>query len=312
LERPAYLRLPLEGLGVGADVACSGRFKIPARQSPLKPLRPRALTAHILIAVMARRRLRANGTPAPRGRRTPKPPPTEEQLAELEKLTDQLPEPLRAFRDRGLLTPVRRFRLEEAIRHRTRTLVPVLHGVHDPHNQAAVMRSCEALGLQEFHFIQSTAGSSLHASPRITQNAHRWIDVIEHADFASAQSKLRDRGLTCYAAAFDENAIPLQEMDFARPLALLFGNESRGLPEEIIEACDGTFVIPLYGLSQSLNISVAAAVTLTWAVEARRRAWGSPGDLITEEQMELRRSFYETALRGHLPDDLRRSFDSID
>ena len=120
---------------------------------------------------MTKRRLRVDGTPSPRGGRTPKPPPTEEQLADLERLTDQFPESLRAFRDRGLLNPVRRFRLEEAIRHRSRTLVPVLHGVHNPHNQAAVMRSCEALGLQEFHFIQSVAGGSLHANPRITQNA---------------------------------------------------------------------------------------------------------------------------------------------
>jgi len=261
---------------------------------------------------MTKRRLRADGTPSPRGGRTPKPPPTEEQLAELERLTDQFPESLRAFRDRGLLNPVRRFRLEEAIRHRSRTLVPVLHGVHDPHNQAAVMRTCEALGLQEFHFIQSTAGSSLHANPRITQNAHRWIDVIEHADFASAQGKLRERGLACYAASFEEDAVPLQEMDFTRPLAILFGNESKGLPEEIIEACDRTFVIPLYGLSQSLNISVAAAVTLTWAVEARRHAWGDPGNLTPEEQMELRWRFYETALRGNLPDDLRQSLDNPD
>ena len=261
---------------------------------------------------MTKRRLRADGTPSPRGGRTSKPPPTKEQLAELERLTDGFPEPLRAFRNRGLLNPVRRFRLEEAIRHRSRSLMPVLHGVHDPHNQAAVMRSCEALGLQEFHFIQSTAGSSLHASPRITQNAHRWIDVIEHTDFASTERDLRHRGLALYAAAFDESAVPLPEMDFTRPLALLFGNESRGLPEEIIEACDGTFVIPLYGLSQSLNISVAAAVTLTWAVEARRRVWGNPGDLTTEEQMQLRRRFYETALRGDLPDDLRQKLDNID
>ena len=255
---------------------------------------------------MARRRLRADGTPAPRGGRTPKPPPTEEQLAELERLTDGFPEELRVFRDRDLLNPVRRFRLEEAIRQRSRTLVPVLHGVHDPHNQAAVMRSCEALGLQEFHFIRSTAGRSLNASPRVTQNAHRWIDVIEHDNFDDAQNTLRDRGLGLYAAAFTDTAIPLRKMDFTRPMAILLGNESKGLPREIIEACDGTFVIPLYGLSQSLNISVAAAVTLTWAVEARRRAWGSPGDLTAEEQMELRRRFYETALRGNPPESLQQ------
>ena len=261
---------------------------------------------------MTKRRLRADGTPSPRGGRTPKPPPTEEQLAELERLTDQFPESLRAFRDRGLLNPVRRFRLEEAIRHRTRTLVPVLHGVHDPHNQAAVMRSCEALGLQEFHFIQSMEGRPLHASSRVTQNAHRWIDVIEHSDFASAQNQLRDRGLTFCAAAFNEGALPLTEMDFTRPMAILFGNESKGLPNEIVDACDGTFIIPLYGLSQSLNISVAAAVTLSWAVESRRRTWGSPGDLGPAEQMKLRWRFYETALRGDLPDDLRQPLDNID
>jgi len=261
---------------------------------------------------MTKRRLRADGTPSPRGGRTPKPPPTEEQLAELERLTDQFPETLRAFRDRGLLNPVRRFRLEEAIRHRSRTLVPVLHGVHDPHNQAAVMRSCEALGLQEFHFIQSVAGGSLHANPRITQNAHRWIDVIEHADFTGAQNQLRDRGLAFYAAAFNEGALPLTEMDFTKPMAILFGNESKGLPNEIVDACDGTFIIPLYGLSQSLNISVAAAVTLSWAVESRRRAWGEPGDLTPEEGMELRRRFYETALRGSLPDDLQLPVEKLD
>lgn len=255
---------------------------------------------------MTKRRLRADGTPSPRGGRTPKPLPTEEQLVELDRLTDELPADLRAFRDRGLLNPVRRFRLEEAIRHRSRTLVPVLHGVHDPHNQAAVMRSCEALGLQEFHFIQSTSGRSLHASPRVTQNAHRWIDVIEHAEFADVQDLLRERRMALYAAAFNEDAVPLQEMDCTRPLAMVFGNESQGLPDDIIDACDGTFVIPLYGLSQSLNVSVAAAVTLSWVVEARRRAWGSPGDLDPEDQMKLRRRFYETALRGKLPDDLQR------
>ena len=252
---------------------------------------------------MAKRRLRADGTPSPRGSRTPKPPPTAEQLAQLEELTDALPADLRAYRDRGLLNPVRRFRLEEAIRHRTRTLVPVLHGVHDPHNQAAVMRTCEALGLQEFHFIRSPRGRSLRASPRVTQNAHRWLDIIEHAAFGEAEVSLRDRGLSIYAAAFHEGAVPLHELDFTRPTAILLGNESKGLPREIVAACDGALVIPLYGLSQSLNISVAAAVTLTWAVEARSRAWGSPGDLTPEEQMVLRRRFYETALRGRIPND---------
>ncbi len=254
-----------------------------------------------------RNRPRSDGSRAPRARRTRKPEPTPEEMAALEKLTDGLPEELRAFRDRGWLSAKRRFYLERALRHRTRSLVVVLHGVHDPHNQAAVMRSCEALGVQEIEIV-AEAGEPFRPSGRVTQNAHRWLDLASRADFATAAAGLRRRGLRLMAA--DPGGTPLAEVDFTRPTALVFGNESRGLPSAVQAACDGSFSIPMYGLSQSLNVSVAAGVVLHQAIEQRRRSWGGPGDLGEEERDELRRRFYLQAARGKVPDDLRRQLAS--
>ncbi len=250
-----------------------------------------------------RHKLRSDGTRAHRGRRTPRPAPTATELAELERLTDALPAALRAFRDRDLLRPARRFRLEQALARRTRTLTVVLHGVHDPHNQAAVMRTCEALGVQEVHVVE-TDQPPLRPSPRVSQNAHRWLDLVHHPDLAAACRELGGRGFRLAAAGFGRRAVPLVELPATRPLALVLGNESRGLTAAEQGACDLTFSIPLHGLSQSLNVSVAAGVALGWLIEARRRTWGGPGDLSDEERMALRARFYAVAAGAKLPPDL--------
>ncbi len=255
-----------------------------------------------------RNRPRSDGSQAPRARRTPKPDPTPDELAELERLTDSLPAPLRAFRDRGLLSTKRRFYLERAIRNRTRSLVVVLHGVHDPHNQAAVMRTCEALGVQEI-VVVAEAGERWRPSGRVTQNAFRWLDLVPQPDFESAAGDLRGRGVRLLAASFEGR--PLEEVDFTPPTALVFGNESRGLPEAVSSACDGGFSIPMHGLSQSLNISVAAGVALHSAVQARRRAHGGTGDLSEEEREALRLRFYLQAAGAKVPDDLRRELEAL-
>jgi len=259
---------------------------------------------------MARRnRPRSDGSSAPRARRTPKPDPTPDELAELERLTDRLPAPLRAFRDRDLLSTKRRFYLEQAIRNRTRSLVAVLHGVHDPHNQAAVMRTCEALGILEL-VVVAEAGEPFRPSGRVTQNAFRWLDLTPRPDFDSAAAALRVRGLRLLAASLDGE--PLGTVDFTQRTALVFGNESRGLPPPVLAACDCRFSIPMYGLSQSLNISVAAGVALHWAVEARRRVHGESGDLDETERAELRRRFYLQAAGAKMPEDLRRELDELE
>ncbi|TNF82756.1 MAG: TrmH family RNA methyltransferase, partial [Acidobacteria bacterium] len=185
-----------------------------------------------------------DGSPAYRSTRTPKPAPPPESLAELEAMTDAFPPELRAYRDQHLLTPQRRFYLEQALGHRTRTLATILAGTHDPHNQAAVMRTCESLGIQEVHL--ALGDETFRPSPKVTQNAHRWLDVVSHPDFATVVDSLHGRGFEIFAAALEDRAESLYEIDFTHPVAVVFGSEPNGLPAGIREACDGSFHIPMY------------------------------------------------------------------
>ncbi len=258
-----------------------------------------------------RKKVRADGTRVPRRSYVPRPDPPEGGLERLEAFTDTLPEALRAFRDLSLIGAERRFRFEEAISNRTRTLVPVLHGVHDPHHQAAVIRSAEALGVLEMHVIE-TAAAPFVPSERITQASDRWTETHFHEDPKAAFEALRARGFTILATALREDALPLHEVDFTRPTALLLGNESSGLPEEVVEAADGAVMIPIYGLAQSFNVSVAAALILAHAVDRRRAAWGSPGDLDEGQQASLRLRYYRKAAGRRIPPSLREALDALE
>lgn len=254
-----------------------------------------------------RRKINADGSPVPRSRRTPRPPPSAEALEAFEAFTDTLPEPLRAFREFNLLSPTRRLVIEQVLETRTRSLCLVLYGLHDPHNQAAVIRTSEAMGFQEIHFI-TVPGAPFKPSERVTQSAHRWVDLVFHQDFEAAAASLRKRGKRILAAALVEGAMPLHEVDTVRPTALVLGREAKGLPQEVVAACDGAFSIPMYGLTTSLNVSAAAAIVAAHAVEVRRRAWGGPGDLLPEEKMALRRRFYSRAA-GKVPPSLQARLD---
>ncbi len=253
-----------------------------------------------------RRKVHADGTPVPRRGHVPRPEPGEDELSALDALTDTLPEPLRAFRDLCLLGAGRRARIEAAIAHRTRSLTLLLHEIHDPHNQAAILRTSEALGVVEVHRVE-TETAPFRPSTRVTQAAHRWLEVHHHPNFEAAVSALRARGLTVLALALGEGARPLHEVDLLAPTAFVLGNEARGLPADAIARCDAMVQVPIYGLSQSFNVSVTAAIVLARAIEARRAAFGSPGDLSEDERMLLRLRYYRTAAGRAMPPSLARA-----
>ncbi|MDF1563233.1 MAG: RNA methyltransferase [Deltaproteobacteria bacterium] len=258
-----------------------------------------------------RKKLHADGTPVPRRTAVSRPKVPEEELEKLEALTDTLPEALQQFRALGIIGAERRYRIEEALRHRTRTLLPLLQGIHDPHNQAAVIRSSEALGIQEIHVVDSVK-APFRPSPRVTQSTHRWTEVHVHPEPEVAVERLRARGFSVLATALRDDALPLHEVDFKRPTAVLLGNESTGLSEELVDAADGAVMIPIYGLAQSYNVSVAAALTLAAAVEQRRRAWGSPGDLDEASKALLRLRYYRSAAGRRVPPSLAVRLDELE
>lgn len=178
-----------------------------------------------------------------------------------------------------LLTDRRRARIDEVLAQRTRTVVPVLDGLYDPHNVAAVLRSADAFGAQEVHIIEGE--EPLLASSRVTQGADRWLDIVRHRDPRGCVRGLKERGYAVYAAMMDGHTQP-EELAAMPRVALIFGSEHSGVSDAVLELCDGRYTIPMRGFSQSLNVSVAAALTLYAATRGRG------GDLAADDLLALR------------------------
>ena len=176
-------------------------------------------------------------------------------------------------------------RIEEVLSRRTRDLILVLEGVHDPHNVAACLRTAEGLGLQEVHVI---APGDYHPHKKVSQGADKWLDIHRHRTAEAAAAALRGRGYRLFAAALTPGACSIDDIDFTRKTAVVLGNEHEGVSDTLKVLCDGAFVIPMRGFTQSFNISVAAAVTVYHATRARAAALGPAGDLSLEDKDALR------------------------
>jgi len=164
-------------------------------------------------------------------------------------------------------------------------LTVVLDGVHDPHNISAVLRSCDGFGIQHVHILGDS--QSLPVNPAITRGCHKWLTIHYHSSPQECAQALRSKGFRLWAAVPDRNAKPLHEIDFSRETALVFGAERDGLSAKMLEMCDGRYFIPMAGFSQSLNISVAAAVSLYAGACARRATLGADTDLSPGEAAAL-------------------------
>jgi tRNA (guanosine-2'-O-)-methyltransferase len=211
------------------------------------------------------------------------------------KGTDGIP-PARVCAELGsLLLDDRRARIDDAAASRLGGLRVVLENLHDPHNGAAVLRSAEAFGVQRVEVIETV--EPFRYSSTVTQGCEKWLDVVRHKTLAAAVAGLRADGFAIYAAV-PGAAVALDDLDFSRPAAVMVGNEHEGLTGEAMAAADVRFGIPMYGLTQSLNLSVATALIVERASTLRRRALGAPTDLSEDAILELRARFYAASVRG--------------
>ncbi len=205
-------------------------------------------------------------------------------------------DPARACAALGpLLLDDRRARIDAAAASRLGGLRVVIENLHDPHNGAAVLRSAEAFGVQRVDVIDGS--KPFRFSSTVTQGCEKWLDVVRHRTLAAAMATLRADGFLVYAAVPDATAV-LDDLDFARPAAVMVGNEHEGLSAQAIAAADVRFGIPMYGMTRSLNLSVAAALTIERAAALRRRALGAAGDLDAVAVLALRARFYAASVRG--------------
>ncbi len=146
----------------------------------------------------------------------------------------------------------------------------------DPHNAAAVVRSAEAMGAMHVHAVQASE-DALNA-PETTQGAYCWVHTHHHDSLEELLAVRESAGLYLAGATMD-GSLTVEELPADRPLCLLFGNEGDGLSAQARAACDVTFRIPMVGMSESMNLSVAAALALYSTTRARRAHLERPGDL---------------------------------
>lgn len=170
-------------------------------------------------------------------------------------------------------TDRRRQRVAAVLARRQPDLTVVLEDVHDPHNVSAVLRSCDAVGVTAVHLVYVADVPPERVFARTTSaSAAKWIETVWHESIDDCYAALREQGFTVLATAVSRESQDLYNVDLCRPIALVFGNEMRGVSERAVTTANGTVAIPMMGMVQSLNISVACAVVLYEALRQRRAA----------------------------------------
>ena len=154
----------------------------------------------------------------------------------------------------------RRERLMEVIERRLESVTVIFDAPHDPHNGAAVLRTCEAFGIQTLHVVERR--EPFLAAGSVARSAEKWVDVEAHVDAESAIAAVRAKGMLLVGAHPDGELLPADLADIPR-FALVLGNERDGITEELAQACDRRVRVPMRGFVESLNVSVTAAILLS-------------------------------------------------
>ena len=216
----------------------------------------------------------------------------------------------------------RQARIAEVVAARTVRVVPVLERAHDLGNVNAVLRSAEGLGYGAAHLVglQGEAAAwlarreldetgpgggrltgRLGRARRQSQGADKWLDLHVWPDARAACDALKARGYRIVATHLDARAVPIAEIDFTVPTALVFGNERDGVSRDLLDRADANVVLPIDGFIQSYNVSVAAALALYHARRDRITRQGRHGDLSDAERAALTAHFYVRSVRAAAP-----------
>ena len=172
------------------------------------------------------------------------------------------------------LTEARRARFATVLQDRMHWVTAVTEDLYDPHNISAVLRSCDGFGLQTAHIIE--VNNPYRVSPGVAKGAAKWLDIERHQNTSEALRALKSRGFAiCCTTPHTDDTTP-ENLPIDRPLALVFGSEGPGISDEARAEADYFVRIPMFGFTESYNISVAAALTLQSVTQRVRAASDLP------------------------------------
>lgn len=187
----------------------------------------------------------------------------------------------------GYLTEERKERFLEVLKNRTKFLTVAIEDVYQMHNTSAIIRSCDVFGIQEVHVVEDRFSKRLDKS--IAVGAEQWVDVHKYQSTGECVSRLKDQGYQIMATTPHDDSLLLPDFFPKKKTALFFGTEKEGLSEEVMQQADGFLKIPMVGFSESLNVSVSAAIIIQELAHKVRNSnvnWQLSEDEIFEKRLD--------------------------
>jgi tRNA (guanosine-2'-O-)-methyltransferase len=152
-------------------------------------------------------------------------------------------------------------KMQKVLQTRQHDLTVVCENIHDPHNVSAILRTCDAVGISTVHLLY-TRESFPALGKKSSASAIKWLEFQQHRNHSNLRQFLKSRNMTIYATHINRSAKTIYQVDWTKPSAIILGNEHRGVSEDSLQISDFTVKIPMLGMIESLNVSVAAAVIL--------------------------------------------------
>jgi tRNA (guanosine-2'-O-)-methyltransferase len=196
------------------------------------------------------------------------------------------------------MTPERTNRITTVLHHRQPDLTVLLENVFDPHNISAVMRTCDAVGIQEIFVLNTKIARHEKWGTRSSSSAAKWLTIHQFEDAALCLAEIRKRYKHVFTTHLSSDAVSLYKLQFTESVALVFGNEHSGVSEELRAMADGNFIIPQVGIIKSLNISVACAVTVYEAYRQKMLAGHYANCRLPPQQLQTLQTAWGLAIEN--------------
>jgi len=194
----------------------------------------------------------------------------------------------------GFLTENRKERFQKVLENRTNHFTIAVEDVFQFHNTSAVMRSCEVFGIQEINIVEQRFGKDI--DKEIAMGAQKWVDINRFENINNCIQNLKTKGYQIIATTPHDDSCLLHEFDISKKSALFFGTEKEGLSEEVMKQADGFLKIPMVGFTESLNISVSAAIIIQ-DITSRLRLSNIDWQLTENELLEKRLAWAKNSIK---------------
>jgi tRNA (guanosine-2'-O-)-methyltransferase len=190
--------------------------------------------------------------------------------------------------------------IETVLRNRTKQFTVVLDDIFQPHNASAVIRTAECLGIQDVYIIEDINKYKLNK--QVVMGSYKWIDMHKYKipngnTRQNCMQDLRENGYKIVATTLSHKSIDIHDLPLDQKYAFVFGNEKHGVSNEIIESADEHLKLPMYGFTQSYNISVSAAMTLFFITEKMKET-RSDWKLSPKEYEEMKLDWYLRCIKN--------------